>query len=294
MLQAAEDHYRRQARLSALAVRSAQQTWDRLDLNNLDGSWRALAPRMVAQVSALQLISARDADPYLTAVLREQGLSTKADGRVRPSGFVGVAGDGRSLATLLREPLIGVKVAIADGAAPPDAMASGRSSVALMTATALQDTGRAAVSAGMGVRQVTGYVRMLNPPSCSRCAVLAGKFYRYNTGFQRHPRCDCRHIPSTEDRAGDLRTDPLAAIRAGQVAGLSKADTTAILRDGADVSKVINAHRGMSTAQVFGQKLKVTTEAARGTVRLRPESIYRIATDRAEAQRLLKAHGYIL
>jgi hypothetical protein len=133
--------------------------------------------------------------------------------------------------------------------------------------------------------------------------------------------CDCRHIPATEDIAGDLRTDPLAAIRSGQVRGLSKADTKAILEDGADVGQVINAHRGMRTAQVYGRSLKITSEGTtvRGvagkalaeqsgiaskaagdryrrakTPRLMPESIYDIAgSDRDEALRLLKRFGYI-
>src|SRR5690606_23965723 len=33
------------------------------------------------------------------------------------------------------------------------------------------------------------YVRMLTPPSCSRCTVLAGRWYRKNAGFARHPGC---------------------------------------------------------------------------------------------------------
>ena len=79
----------------------------------------------------------------------------------------------------------------------------------LIVTTQLQDVARQASSIALGSRPaVDGYVRMLNPPSCSRCAVLAGKFYRRNRGFARHPKCDCRHVPATEVSAGDLRTDP--------------------------------------------------------------------------------------
>ena len=241
---------------------------------------------------------------------------------MRTAAFVGVAGDGRPVESLLYEPASGVKEAIGQGLSVQDAMASGRSSLGLMVATAVQDAGRAAVSSAMVARpKVTGYVRMLNPPSCSRCAVLAGKHYKWNAGFERHPRCDCRHIPASEDVAGDLRTDPLEAIKAGQVTGLSQADTKAILEDGADVGQVINAHRGMSTAQVFGQRLKTTSEGTtrrglagirlgaknadavrlpgqryhRATApRLMPESIYRIAESREDAIRLLKRNGFII
>ena len=321
MLRAAEDHYRAQARLAALAVVMAGRAWDQLPASDLN-SWVDLMPRLTATVAALQLRAARDADPYLSAVLKEENARADPEGRVRTAAFVGVAGDGRPVESLLYEPAIGVKEAIGQGLSVQDAMASGRSSLGLMVATAVQDAGRAAVSSAMVARpKVTGYVRMLNPPSCSRCAVLAGKHYKWNAGFERHPRCDCRHIPASEDVAGDLRTDPLEAIKAGQVTGLSQADTKAILEDGADVGQVINAHRGMSTAQVFGQRLKTTSEGTtrrglagirlgaknadavrlpgqryhRATApRLMPESIYRIAESREDAIRLLKRNGFII
>jgi len=335
MLQAAEAHYRRQAKAAAAAVAAAWRTWDRMGVDDLDASWRALGGRLVATVAAVQILAARDADPYVSAVLAEQKMRAPAEGRVNPTALAGVAGDGRDLATLLFEPVIDVKTAIGSGLRPADAMASARSTLGLMVATAVQDASRAAVSAAMTSRpKVTGYVRMLNTPSCSRCVILAGRWYRWNTGFERHPRCDCRHIPASEDVAGDLRTDPLLAIQSGQVTGLSKADTSAILDDGADVFQVINAHRGMSTAQVFGHRVKTTSEGTtkrglafrvlsnRGTTRsadefatratrsgaqlrqihrtraraprLMPESIYKIATDREDAIRLLQRNGFIL
>jgi hypothetical protein len=193
---------------------------------------------------------------------------------------------------------------------------------------------------------------MLNPPSCSRCAVLAGKWFGWNAGFQRHPRCDCRHIPSLEvDKydhlfSGDKyfhslpSAEELAAkhpdltVKMRQQAGLysqedifTQAGAKAI-RDGADVTQVVNARRGMAPAQLFGRDVLITREGItrrglygrsqagardgfnvtnkgqRGAVknynertakraRLMPETIYRVAEDRADAQRLLKLYGYI-
>jgi hypothetical protein len=163
---------------------------------------------------------------------------------------------------------------------------------------------------------------MLTPPSCSRCAVLAGRWYRYNAGFDRHPACNCIAIPANEDTSGDLLTNPRLAIAAGKVTGLSRADTRAILDDGADVGQVINAHRGMRTANMYGRDLKITLEGTtvRGLAgkfliaegqrfdklqgeryrrvqipRLRPQTIYQVAgTDRAEALRLLRRFGYLI
>src|SRR5690348_18342012 len=37
---------------------------------------------------------------------------------------------------------------------------------------------------------------LLNPPSCQRCAILAGRWYRWSQGFLRHPRCDCVNLPA--------------------------------------------------------------------------------------------------
>lgn len=316
MLRAAEDRYSQAARLAAAIATTAGRAWDRVPLGSLD-SWRP--ERLAASVTAAQLTLVRGSDAYLTAVLDEQGLSTEDVGEVAPLAVVGVAGDGRSLTSLLDEPRIQAKTLIGEGLGAQQAWDRARSSLRLMSVTAVQDAGRAGDSIALTARPAaTGYVRMLSLPSCARCTILAGKFYKWNTGFSRHPRCDCRHVPSNEDRAGDLRTHPRKAIESGQVTGLSRADLQAIL-DGADPSQVVNAHRGMQAADLFGRRLKVTSEGttkrglagvrlgdfeqnvAQGqryrrskTPRLRPESIYQIAKDRDDALRLLRRFGYLL
>jgi hypothetical protein len=315
VLTAAERRYREAARLATVGAVTAARAWDRVGLDALD-AWQPA--RLAAAVTALQFRAAQGADSYVDAAVKEQGLDDSRTGSVVPVLLAGIAGDGRSLVTLFDQPRIAAKMAIGQGRAARDAWDEAKFSLQLMAMTAVQDAGRGADSVAMVARPaVTGYVRMLNTPSCARCAILAGKFFRWNTGFSRHPRCDCRHIPSSEDRAGDLRTDPEAAIRAGQVRGLSRADLQAI-RDGADAGQVINASRGMYVADVYGKTVKATTEGttkrglgaarmqsdfvkvpgqryrrAQGP-RLRPESIYRVADDRAEALRLLKRFGYLI
>jgi hypothetical protein len=120
--------------------------------------------------------------------------------------------------------------------------------------------------------------------------------------------------------SGDLRTDPEAYFRsltdAEQDKAFGKARAQAI-RDGADLGQVVNGKRGVQTAQVYGQRLKITPTGAtkRGafgqsmrdlakrdghryrvsrTPRLTPESIYKIARDREDAIRLLRYYKYIL
>jgi hypothetical protein len=187
---AAERHYAYQQQVTAAVVRAAQLAWARVTLADLDGSWAAVAGGLLTLVTAAQVAAARDADPYLAAVLAEMGHPDDPAGQVQPAAFAGVASDGRGLASLLAEPLITVKVGLKARTAPERALASGGSQLEMLAQTTVQDTGRAAVSAGMIARpHIDGYVRVLTLPSCSRCAILAGRVYRWSTGFQRHPRC---------------------------------------------------------------------------------------------------------
>jgi hypothetical protein len=152
----------------------------------------------------------------------------------------------------------------------------------------------------------TNYVRMLNPPSCPRCTILAGRIYRDLEEFARHPGCDCVMVPVEDwESAHDAGfvSSPQEAFDKGHVRGLSKADEQAI-QDGADITTVVNASRGMVKVTAFGRRVKATTygttkraawRKANPTrlVRLRPESIYEFAKDRDDAIRLLTLYGYI-
>ncbi|WP_419404267.1 hypothetical protein, partial [Micrococcus sp. F3Y] len=69
------------------------------------------------------------------------------------------------------------------------ALTFGRDQLRALVKTTVTDAARVAAGADMAARpRVQGYVRMLNPPSCPRCVVLAGRFYRWNAGFRRHPQ----------------------------------------------------------------------------------------------------------
>lgn len=77
-------------------------------------------------------------------------------------------------------------------------------------------------------------------------------------------------------------------------------DGAKAIRDGADPGQVVNARRGMAVSA--GRT--VTTEGTSrrgfarsrlgGAVRLMPEQIYRDASSREEAVRLLRLHGYLV
>jgi len=299
LLRLAQIHRLRQQRLAQLARDRLRRLWRFVDPRNPQGSWARVAAQALATMRAAQVSAARGGDEYVVAALAYQGVSSGLAGVLQPGAFALSAADGRDLSGLLSYPAFEVSAFIDQGMDHTQALAIGERHLDRIVATEVSDAARVATGVAVASdRKTVGYVRMLTPPSCSRCIILAGRKYKWNAGFERHPQCDCVHIPVAEDVAGDVRTDPKAYFDSlseeEQNATFTKAGAQA-LRDGADLSRVVNARRGIYTA---GGK-KYTTEATtrRGTgrrVRLMPEQIYIEANgDRDEAIRLLKLHGYI-
>jgi hypothetical protein len=292
---AALAHYRERKRLIRAIRRQARTLWRRLDYAVLDASWRTLSAELLIALAGAQLAAARPAGGYLDEVLVAQGLDPASVGAVAARALAGVSADGRELHLLLAQPVIAAKVAIGEGATQSRALATGYATLDMIVRTEVADAGRVADQVALTARPaVHGYVRMTVGKTCSRCLILAGKRYRWNSGFDRHPNDDCVHIPASEDTANDLRTDPKAAFaamdRTEQDRVFTKAGAEAI-RNGADMSQVVNARRGMYVA---GER-KFTTVAARRRPRLMPEQIFREADgNRDEALRLLRLHGYLI
>lgn len=264
MLQSALDHYRRQQRITAAGLNAARR--NRSNLRNL-----------VRVVTLYQKAGAREGVQSVEQMLAEQNISAPLVGVVNTDRFAGLASDGRPLGSLFEQ-------------ADTDA------AFTMMVITQLRDAGRVAAGVAItGRPKVQGYTRMINPPSCPRCVILAGKWFGWNTGFARHPHCDCTHVPAAES-AVELRTDPRKAFEAGQVRGLSKAETQAIT-EGSDMSRVVNARRSQYVDDA-GHRMTREATTRRGGVagpRPTPEQIYRSAGDNRDAAiRALKKFGYIL
>lgn len=246
--------YQRQVQL--IGSRTATlllREWSRVDRASISSSWKARLASAVQIVTAGQLAAALLADDYL------DGLVGEAGPRVVPQALAGRTLDGLTLDGLLVLPQIDALRQIGRGASPAVALRSAGGRLVTYGRTATTDSARQAVAAGMGARpRVGGYWRRLSLPSCGRCVIIAGRWFRWNRGFSRHPRCDCVHVPGADPGDGP-GYDARQAILDGQVTGLSRAETEAI-RLGADPAQVVNARRGMST--VGGRQ--VTTE---GTTR---------------------------
>jgi hypothetical protein len=292
-LEVAADHARSRARLAERLRLEARAAWAQVDPARISETWLWQIPRLLLLLAGGQHAAAVTADRYVTAVLVEQGISPATEGRLDASALAGIAADGRPLESLLAQPGITAKWALSQGATLDRAMAAGNGLAQLIAHTQVADAGRVADQVALTARRhTTGYTRMVVGATCSRCIVLAGRWYRWNAGFSRHPKCDCIGIPAPEN-AEDLRTDPkklfgsMSAAEQDQAFG--KAGAQAI-RDGANMAKVVNARRGMQTAD--GRLY--TTEAAGKRPRLMPEQIFRDARDRDEAIRLLRRFGYIV
>lgn len=314
--------YNDQARRNRVAAAAAQRVWRSADTRDLSGWFGDNYLELVLPVLTTMERSAAQAQEYVTAQADVQSARAP-DAEIDAAGFT--PGLETTADMAYSATVIPMKEAVAEGAGIRVAQAIATKSLVRLVSTLTADAAREATQTSMVSSGFGGWVRMLRTPSCKRCAVQAGKWFRWNQGFERHPNCDCIHIPAAEARGKDRTLDVFEAIKSGQVTGLSKAETRSILEDGANPGQVINASRGMATSNVFGHTLQTTTEGVtrRGvayrsmgqaqyvrrqgemkaagqryrswrSARLTPSAIYEIAENRADALRLLRLYGYIL
>lgn len=318
---AATARYRQVTATSRVLVAAIQRIWRGLSAAAIERDLQGSAGADILQaVADGQMSVAAGAQAFVATSMRAQGGLGLAEATLVAGAFAGYAGDGRPLETLLFLPAIGVQRRLARGLTAQEAMAGGLADMAMYAATAIADTARASEQAAMAAdHQVRSYVRVVKPPACARCILLAGRVYSRNAGFDRHPNCDCGMAPAGSAEAAEaLLLDPqvyfdsLSDAEQDRVFGKAGADAIA---HGADIFQVVNARRGMRTATVHGRGLQITSEGitARGhagrmlggfarergqryrtsqTPRLMPEEIMRVADDRAEQMRLLRRYGY--
>lgn len=315
-LEAATDRQRLLKATVAATSKEAARLWRRVDRRAIKATWAQQVPRLSTVVMGGQLLAGDTANAYVAATLAEQGIDHDQDGQIYPSGLVGIASDGRPLESLLLQPASTAVASLAEGEAVAAAMSRGLAALLMIAATQIEDAFRAAGIVAGATRGVQMYARVLTPPSCSRCAILAGSVSSWQTAFNRHPRCDCIQVPTNSAQGRSLVTDPREYFESLSRAEQEKVFTIAgaqAIREGADIGRVVNARRraaGMSSAagqrgrlrtvNVAGEQRFVTFEGnaiqlpgGGSAPRLMPESIFAIAQDRDHAIRLLRMHGYI-
>lgn len=320
---------RAQRREIAALLGLVRRQWMRMG-TDFDASYSLIEAPLLTAVSMGQYRLASAAPSYVEDVLRETGQRVRApEFRVDPHEMMGLAGDGRRVDSLLYGAVTSAKASVAAGATPRQAIHTAGLWMTSVVGTLMSDTARMYEQSEMRARSVGLYVRVLNPPSCGRCTILAGQEYRTDRAFERHPGCDCRNMPVSSSLAESFVATPreyLDSLDDAQLARVlgSKPNAQAY-RDGADLNQLVNAYRkkgAVSRAQVFGRTVNYTTEgvtrrgvaftamqkakyiAAQGTQRvgrysrlnaprLMPSTIYEIAENRADALRLLKLYGWI-
>lgn len=285
---AAREQYERQQVIAAVTAASLRRLVLRLG-PDFDLGWLSVRPQVLAVLQLGRAATVHAAFPYMSAVLGETGQDGAPVGALVPSRFLQAAPSGVPVEQVVDAAPVVAKRAVAGGASVAEALGSASSWMTGVSLTMLADTRRDVYQADMIARpRVSGYVRMLNPPSCSRCVLLAGKRFQWNQGFQRHPRCDCIHIPASEALAGDLSTDPYAYFNSLskelQDRTFGRVEAQAI-RDGADIYRVVNFGRG-GVGTVAGNRRF-------GTPLRSLEDIYAHDRNRSFVTENLRHHGWI-
>ena len=295
-------HYSRVQSYQRDALAVALAAWSEVSPNAISESWERHLPAVTVAVTSSQISAAESALWANGGVRVQTGQYELPVAFADPESFAGESSDGGDLSAALYVPAIRAKQAIDKGVLAPEALRRTRDEFAKIVSGMVSDAGRKAATAGNATHFTGGYTRMLNPPSCSRCAILAGRWFRWNDGFQRHPQCDCVHIPSKSGqwaRDEGFVSDPYEyfnSLSEADQARLFGKDSAQAIRDGADIFQVENAKRGRG-------RDKMTTTASTGRrgiyrgrgARLTPDGIYERANgNRDAALRMLEQYGYVL
>lgn len=260
------EHYDVQQKIGLTTTAAVGKLWQRMG-DEFDSSWQAIREPVLTVVRNGRLAAAAQSVGYVPQVLAETGQTAKPVGVIVPAAFVEATPAGSDVGVYLDTAVTRTKQAILTGADTASALQSGGSWLTSAVLTMIADTSRDVVSADIAQRPtITGYVRMLNAPSCARCVILAGKWFRWNQGFLRHPNCDCRHIPASEDISGSYLTDPYEYFKSLTVRDqerlFGKNEALAIREYGADIYRTMNIKmRGLGTAKgnrIYGTPVKRT------------------------------------
>lgn len=299
----ARKHQEDRAALADTTARAVLAEWAKVKPESVARDWAELLPKVTAYVQAGQLHAAEGSNTFMRELLGNTAPEVVA------KQFASQTPDGRDARTLLAQAIPNAIGAQRRGFSPRAAMARGAAFLDMVVRTVVADTGRQADQVAMvGNRGVTGYVRVVELPACSRCIILAGREYGVSSGFLRHPRCDCtmepvtrKHMP-TPLRPADL-FDSMDAAQRRKVFGEAGAKA---IEDGSRISSVVNARKSMDQVEMFGKTVKVTHVGTGSRKnprppRLMPEQIYKLAeaeskdpkAQREHAIRLLYKNGYL-
>jgi hypothetical protein len=178
-----------------------------------------------------------------------------------------------------------------------DALANGQRWLETALRGAVTDAARDAAAVEMAARPQVRWVRVVNPPCCVRCAVLATDVQYWNRPLPRHPRCDCLALPTTVANPTKHFTDPKQLYDRGLITDLTPAERARIDVRRGHLVKVLNTSRDRWREQLAADRK--SDRAARelwgkNPVSLPPGGVQDFMshlTSRVEALNALKAAG---
>lgn len=242
------------ARVQAKAQARVNMLWNTGTVHDLEASWSALAPAMVAQVVNAQVAVARQTAPYIAAVNNAYS-KPPSPVTIAPEAFGGVMLDGREVGPAMYTAVTTAKTAIRGGMSTFTAFQTGAYALSVVVGNAIQDMARQADLTASLSSTYTRYVRVCDGSACSRCSILAG-MGSAEEAFLRHVSCQCGTMPIEGHRKSGKETfkvpeglfsspDALfdSLSKEQQDHTFTKAGAEAI-RAGADPVKVVNARRG--------------------------------------------------
>ncbi|MCQ9367959.1 hypothetical protein NQ036_06835 [Brevibacterium sp. 91QC2O2] len=295
------------------AYRHSLTAWNQVDPGAIAASWSDLLPAAASAVATAQYLAGTNTAALAYTALDAQDID--AAGPVpNPAA---VAGFMPETGALVESALAGVGFhaldRIAGGQAPAQALAAGRFELGDLIQLATAGAGEAMGSVVTASRsQTIGWVRVAQPGCCIRCSLLAGRWYRWNRGFKRHPGCRCEHFPAREVPGGDLGSDPYQLFESLSESEQARIWTRAgaqAIREGGDIYQIGNSisrpltdgtHRTGRERYTtegttrYGAYRRYTARGQAGKRRMTVGEIYRQAgDDRTLAVRMLWENGYI-
>lgn len=305
MVASARAHEKRVAVLAGVASRQGLFAWRRMGkdyANSLDRGWQLRLPSVTAGLNTHLRSAALEGSVSSAFALADQGVWVAPDHFVDIDEFLGFSSSGARLNQTLSRPVSHTKQLIAAGVPVQEALRRGGALLQGIISTQVTDVARQAAQVDIVTRVGTGYTRMVGPGACSRCTILAGKFFRWNQGFLRHPRCNCVHVATTAKstaaaKAEGLIDDPYEAFNMLTEAEQDRiygAANAAAIRDGSDIYQVVNARRrstGITTAEGTSRRGYSSNLKDK---RLTPEGIYSQGLSRDKTLQLLRENNYVL
>lgn len=308
VVRAASQQKKDTERLASAAFTEAGTAWRRVNPGSIVSSWQSMMPAVVGAVMIAQSETITRNEQYIDFAFNEQNIDG-IDGRLRPGSIVGtMPATGAALEAALAGVAFHTLDYVGRGRGVRESLDGGMLELSQLVQEAVADASRAASSVRIGTATTNvGYTRVVSANCCARCAVLAGRYYDWNTGFLRHPNCLCLHFPSTAVGATETATDPYKHFEAlsekEQDRIYTKAGAEAI-RNGADMNQVVNSRRGMTTSGRFtsegsakrgrGYYKTSSTAGQAGKRRLSVDEIMRRTKgDKAQFASMLNDYGYI-